>query len=271
VHRQLGARRRGTRVQFYGAAYICICTLVAALSCVSFSWLARSAAVDLSGTWAELRVLADSVTFPLVGQLERKTTLIHHVVIAHAGASLSLRSAYCAAEFDNGPSLATTVETAFVRSLDPVLAAAVVDGPSDGAAFAQAWCTEVHGVRLEHPDTDPLPTSAADPRVFDQDGDGHPGITVRACAFGLITGDVYVVQRLRTRLEGRVVSADRIEGTVQGSVEQVILGATNSLFLGAIVSRPDPVAAHSYFVLERVDATADCDDVLSRRGSVFGG
>jgi hypothetical protein len=224
----------------------------------------------LSGTWAQLKVLSDSVTFPLVGELARTSTLLQRVTIAQLGDSLSLAAAYCSSDFDNGPALTTVVDQAFVSALGVVTAEASVSASGSATRFTQPPSTELHGVRLENPETDPLPTSADDPRVFDQDGDGKPGITVHACAFGAITGDVYVVERLCTRLEGQVVSPDRIEGRIVGTVEQVILGATNALFLGSILSRPDPVSAHSYFILQRVSPAWVCGDLPLRRADLFG-
>ncbi len=229
-----------------------------------------SAAADLSGTWAEIKLLHDTVTYPLVGQLERTTTLICRVSVTQCGASLAIAATYCDAIFDNGSVLTTEIDPAFVCSLPAVVSSATVDSASAPREFAQPWTTELHGVRLEHPDSDPLPTSAADPRVVDQDTDGHPGITVHATALGVITGDVYVIQRLRIRLEGRLVSADRIEGEVEGTVEQVILGASNALFLGSIVSRPEAALERNLFVLQRVDAESSRDDILAQRLALFG-
>ncbi len=246
----------------------CACLCFAAL--LTFSVLPPlCAGLDLAGTWAELRVLSDSVVFPLVGGLSRTTSLVQRVTVEQTGDALRIAATYCAATFDNGSALTTTINPTFVRSLPAVASQGSLDPFALPVTFAQSWTTELHGVRLEHPETDPLPTDPNDPRVFDQDGDGKPGITVHACALGVITGDVYVIERLRTRIEGQVASSDRIEGQVEGTVEQVILGASNALFLGSIVSRPDPVSSHSRFVLQRMDPAWTCDEILSHSAALF--
>lgn len=232
---------------------------------------AQCADAAFSGIWAGLKVLSDSATFPLVGELARTTTLIQRLTIVQMGTSLTISGTYCSADFNNGPALTTTIDPPFVCSLGPVIVTATLDASGTPARFAQSWCTELHGVRLDNPDTDPLPTSASDSRVFDQDGDGKPGITVHACALGAITGDVYIIERLRTRLEGQVVSPDQIEGWIEGTVEQVVLGATHPLFLGDILSRSDPVSAHSFFVLQRMDPTWGCQEILLHQATLFGG
>ena len=157
-----------------------------------------------------------------------------------------------------------------MRSLDAVLAQANVAESENPMRFVQSWTIELHGVELDNPESDPLPTAANDPRVFDQDGDGKPGITVEARAFGFISGDVYMIERLRIRLDGEVVSLDWIEGQIEGTVEQVIIGASNRLFLGLIQSRPDPVSTHSFFILKRIDPAWTCEDILAHREELFG-
>ena len=230
---------------------------------------AKLTSAELCGTWVGLKVLSDSVTFPFVGDLERTTTLLQRVTISQSGTTLKTSATYCAASFDNGPSLTTAIDETFMRSLDAVLAQANVDESEDPMRFVQSWTVELHGVDLDNPESDSLPIDANDPRVFDQDGDGKPGITVKARASGFISGDVYMIERLRIRLEGEVVSPNRIEGQIVGTVEQVIIGATNRLFLGAIQSRPDPVPAHSFFILKRIDAAWTCEDILAHLGTLF--
>src|SRR5690606_15974902 len=100
----------------------------------------------------------------------------------------------------------------------------------------QGPSTVVLGAKLENPRRDPLPTSADDPRVYDQDRDGHPGVTVRVA--GVVSGEVYFAQRgvteLRGRREGRVFS-----GRVHFKTEDAILGASSALLKMRTNTRPD--------------------------------
>jgi hypothetical protein len=128
----------------------------------------------------------------------------------------------------------------------------------------------VKGVRLENPESDPLPTSADDPRVFDQDGDGNPGVTVHVEVMGLIGGDIYVVQRDRTRLSGVVTSDVAIDGLVEWTSEQSVLGASNAFLLGGTAVRPDPDLSHSYFRARRVEGHVTCADLADVAEALFG-
>jgi hypothetical protein len=225
---------------------------------------------DVSGVWTEIQVLSEFATLPLVGEVARTSTVTLRVTIEQAGSRLVLRAHYCATEIDSGSAIASTViPDAFLASLGEIVAEASIDASAAPTRFVQPWTTEVRGARLEDPERDPLPTQADDPRVVDQDGDGKPGLTVHVSALGILRGNVYVVQRVRTRLVGTLVSPDRIEGVVEWTTEQVTLGATNPLFLGNLPNRPDTVPEHSFFILQRVDATWECEDILAQWDALF--
>lgn len=228
---------------------------------------------DLSGTWAEWQVLSEFATLPLVGEVVRTSTVTMRVTLEQVGDALDVRWTYCASEIDNGSAVASTlIPEAFLASLGEVRTVAQLDLGASTVRFAQPWTTEVRGCRLADPERDALPASPDDPRVIDQDGDGKPGLTVQVSALGLVEGEVYVVQRVRTRLTGIVVSSDRIEGLVEWTTEQVTLAASNPVFLGTIPSRPDPAVENSAFVLARIDPAWTCDEILDRRTELlFGG
>lgn len=76
-----------------------------------------------------------------------------------------------------------------------------------------------------------LPDKRTDPRVVDQDGDGHPGVTVYLDlpVFGAI--ELYIIQAAHTRYEGVVDEQGAIRGRVDiERLEQQTLGASIGLF-----------------------------------------
>src|SRR5690606_14696021 len=97
----------------------------------------------------------------------------------------------------------------------------------DGAAwrYAADLGFEHVGYRANGRD-EPLPRDAADPRVVDADGDGHPGATLRLTIAGLADGELYVVQRGHSTLAGRVVARGQAAGRIDVRLfEQALLGA----------------------------------------------
>jgi hypothetical protein len=229
---------------------------------------AHAAIPDVSGTWTERQILSEFAVLPLVGEVPRTSTTILRVTVEQSASALVLRATYCASSIDNGsPLAATTIPDAFLVSLGEIVIAASID---ESGQFVQPWATEVRGARLAAPETDPLPTRADDPRVIDQDGDGKPGLTVHVSALGFISGDVYVVQRIRTRCIGVLVALGRIQGTFECTSEQVVLSATSSIFESELPSRPNPEMDKSTFVLVRIDPSWSCAKVLAERANLFG-
>ena len=62
-----------------------------------------------------------------------------------------------------------------------------------------------------------LPTTADDPAVYDWDDDGKPGATLKLSVPLLPDGELYVVQRGHSILNGRITQPGRIEGAHRGA------------------------------------------------------
>ena len=85
----------------------------------------------------------------------------------------------------------------------------------------------VLGAQLDDPLNDSLPDAESDARVYDQDMDGHPGVTLNIN--GLIEGDIYTVIRYVDTLSG-AVSADRLwNGVARDETEQLVIGASQDV------------------------------------------
>ncbi|MDD5646553.1 MAG: hypothetical protein PHW86_05235 [Candidatus Bipolaricaulis sp.] len=242
-----------------------------AVCLASVSAEAPSGDVDLSGRWAMVQAYPELATLPLVGETLRTTVVTQLVEIVQTGSLLSLRDTYCSTVVDDGTVLVKTeIPEAFLRALRPGPRYASLAPISTGGRFVQDEYVEVRGARLANPGEDPLPTSPSDPRVIDQDGDGFPGMSIRIRMLGFVDGTAYVVQRVRYTLEGTIVDADTIRGTIGWSTEQVVLGASTPVLRTDAPSRPHPDSSRSAFLMTRVDSSADCDVLRQRRSEWLG-
>jgi hypothetical protein len=124
---------------------------------------------------------------------------------------------------------------------------AILAGPNPGDRYFSTELFEAWGAHDLGLD-DPLPATPDDPRVYDQDEDGHPGVTL---VLGNDLCEIYIVQRTRTRLTGAVVDGARVEGTFSADLDKVVLDATQTLCKGA--NTVTPSALPSRFVLVRID------------------
>ena len=246
-------------------------TRLALLVCLVFSPLATGEVPILDGRWAMVQVYPQIALLPIAGEVTRSSMVAQFVEVEQNGAMLTMRDAYCFTIVDDGtPLVETVIPDAFMASLMPEPRTAILVEQTASVRFESSTYTEVRGVILDDPAFDPLPDGPEDPRVVDQDGDGNPGMTVRVSILGLIGGETYVVQRVSYRLSGVVIGPDRIEGTIDWSDEQVVLGATSPLLEADTIGALDPDPEAHRFVMVRVDETWTCEALRESLEQILG-
>jgi len=226
---------------------------------------------DLEGTWAMLQVYPRTVLLPLVGESSQTSYVVQLVDVEQDNESLVMIDRYCFTFVEDSSSLATTtIPDAFMRSLRPHAREATLHHQGGEITFEQVPYLEVRGVILENPETDSLPTDPDDPRVFDQDEDGLPGMTVHVNILGLIEAQIYVVQRVQYELQGAVISTNRVEGLIRWTDEQVVLAATSPLLMADSDSAPDPDPTKHIFAMLRAQEDWTCDWLREHWRVLFG-
>ncbi len=227
--------------------------------------------VDLSGRWVKFTA-ASALTDTIVGGEEESTTYsLLRVEMEQDGNELSLHSEVCAVDIVAESDFAETIlPDAFVDALEPTQR----QGTFSQGVFELPRHYELRGVEFEDsedPETEPLPDEADDPRVTDPDGDGNPGLTIFVDA-GIVSGEIYVVQRGWDEFEGSLVDDDRIEGKLTWDDEQEILGASDSaLLIAEPTSRPNPDEESSHFAMVRLaeSESDDCESLIERSEADF--
>jgi hypothetical protein len=105
-----------------------------------------------------------------------------------------------------------------------------------------------------------LPTVADDPSVYDWDGDGNPGATLKLSVPLLPDGELYVVQRGHSVLHGRIIQPGRIEGTIDVlSFEHRVLGARPGFLNKSPEIQPDP--KESRFSITQAAPGSTCESL----------
>ena len=225
---------------------------------------------NLTGRWAMVQVMPAIASLPFFGDVELTTIATALVDIEQQGTYLTLHNVYCFTDIQMDPPVVEThVPERFVSSLQPTSRTASLEETEGGWSFFEPSVTEVRGAVLADPEHDALPVDALDPRVVDQDSDGHPGMTVQVAVAGLVAGDTYVVQRLQFSLAGRVVGPDTIAGSIAWSSEQNVLAASDDLLRMPTTYRPHPDAARHVFVMRRVDDAWTCETTRERLPSLL--
>ncbi len=134
-----------------------------------------------------------------------------------------------------------------IDAINPTIIYAMVDGFESGATYLQAPYVDLWGIKLKDPWHDPIPDSKIDPRIFDFDNDGKPGVTLHVGSMC----DVYLVQRSITTVVGRVESSILIKAKKSSHADVFRIGATDQVCMSK--NKDVPMPEYSYLILKRVD------------------
>lgn len=196
-------------------------------------------------------VVADIPILPDLSTETRSVSLLNLVADADR---LEGRGTLCSVDMHSSSNLVRTeLSRGLQRLLSTVQFSARLVPRTGGFLLEETPRVLVLGARLRDPEHEPLPKQASDPRVIDQDGDGKPGVTV--LVRGIVTGEVYVVQRGATALNG-TSDPQGFHGAVRFRTEDAVLGASRSALMRRTATRPD--FSRSTFVLRKVGSDVDC-------------
>lgn len=217
----------------------------------------------LEGRWAFVHVTAAVSDAPLIGEVTSETRALGLLDLHQEGPVLALSEHVCDLRTRSPtPFVSTHYPKAFLTALSGNRREARLEAaPEGGYRFVQPKAWDVKGVQLDDPEQDPLPEDGEDPRLEDPDADGHPGLTVRIK--GIASGDIRVVSKGWTALEGRVESTERIEGRVAWRTEQRIVSTTNGLLSHQPKPEPHPDPERSWFRMVRVGSDTSCAGALA--------
>ena len=222
---------------------------------------------DLSGRFAQKLVTTARAKVMGVGRVDTTTTAYLIVEVEQEGTRLRMKSRACNATLDGSRVVRTTIPDAFVESLPERTRRGTLRRDNDAWVLDVARDWDIRGVRLRDPANETLPEDADDPRVFDQDGDGHPGLSVQV--EGLIDGEVRVVQRGWDEYSFPVQDPDHLRGSVRWNSEQSVVDATSRFLRGGPEAEPLSNPDLNYVELKRVAPSVDCQALKSRPDAVF--
>ncbi len=239
---------------------------------------ALGSVTDLSGTWV-VRMVGSQVVAPgFVAPFHTQSVFTILMTIRQTGTVVAADGRYCdRSEIDPPSALAPVVipdQWAHTEKTIQRTGTFALGGDGFSVLSFSPPLVEVAGA-VPDPADATLPTSAGDSRVIDEDGDGHPGITVNLNGQS-ISGSLYVVQEQTTSVLAIAVAPDRVEGALTFSSMQNVLGSyptslsdPNSLVGQALTkpgtTSPDPTPCSSTFAMVKIA------DLPGQGGAVDGG
>ncbi len=228
-----------------------------------------SGTYDMTGTWAEWEVGASVTQVPVLGEARTLGVAIMRWEVVQTGQNLTMRQELCDLTLVSDTDLATTiVPDSFINSVPIMDKTGTVQDQEGTYRFTMDLTPELYGVVLSDPLNEALPTSADDSRLFDQDGDGHPGMTVFIT--GVLDGAAYLAQRNLRALDGTFVGTDRIEGLMDWTQDQNVIDSDNEILASnPPTSKTDPDPQRSRFVAVRIPPNRDCAWLLANQKELF--
>jgi hypothetical protein len=223
---------------------------------------------DVIGHYVLRTQTAAMMNLPIVGETESITTAIGIAEVVRVGDRFDVTESGCHVDSSAGDAVTTVIPDVIPRSAEPMTTALAFDRQGDVITWTRASRVTLIGVDLANPSTDMLPTDAMDSRVFDQDEDGNPGVTVSL--EGIASGDIYVVQRnTAAYYDGTLDAAGSLTALVDANNEQVVIGATNPLLQQQIPADPHPDPTMNNIALARLSEAYDCDRAVSEASTLF--
>jgi hypothetical protein len=222
---------------------------------------------DVEGVWAQKLVTTGVTNAPIVGDVTSRTITYQKMDIDQSGKVLQITETACAVDIKSEQNaIRTKVPAQFVAAITPVERRAELRKRGDAYYFFAPKTIKTFGVRLDDKDAK-LPQRASDPRVFDQDKDGNPGMTVRV--EGLLSGELHMIQRSWDELWGKIMDGDKIAGRTTWHTDQIVLEKTGRIFGEVEAAKPHPDDKLSYFRMVRVSDDATCAEIAKEGDALF--
>ncbi|MDY0059846.1 MAG: hypothetical protein RBU45_08560 [Myxococcota bacterium] len=230
------------------------------------------------GIWGGIVTIASvSAEVPLLGVQRVASHKLELVKITHEQDDLIWTHKVCALDVENftedgsePQNLSRVLSPAnYIRALDIIVhRVRDVTAATPGTLLLSDRFFEPRGWREPSPSLDSfdaLPTRdtylAGDDRIIDQDRDGRPGMT--NVMDGVLRGEIYNVSLMMGAYGGQLVDADHISGLLTESRNTVHnVDASSPILIQNLASTVHPDPNRTFFRMQRLPATATCEDVL---------
>jgi hypothetical protein len=237
-----------------------------------------SPVTDISGTWVLETIGAQVVQVPSFTQpFHLKSISTALVQVTQNGNTVAFNGQYCDRIQHDDPRNPAKVVLLNPWRFAPLPVQRTGSYAPDALGnwtLTMPAMVETFGARLADPACDTLPLDSNDPRLFDDDHDGFPGISISLT--GPVTGTMRSVQRQVTALTGYAVTPERIEGGMSYGSDQTVVASEPSniqCLYRTSQSFADPAECSSTFVMVKVSPSAgavDCAWVRDNETALLG-
>jgi hypothetical protein len=213
-----------------------------------------------SGSYRLEMIMATVSRLPFFGNFKSASKSVSFVEVRRAGGDLVQTHQVCALRvFEDLAAIKMIFPDKFVAALAKPIYPVQIARDAQGWRYRADLGIERIGYR-GNSTGGKLPTRIDDPVVYDWDGDGHPGATLKLSVPLVPEGELYVVQRGQSVLHGKVITPGRIDGDIEfRSFEQQVLGARPSFLNRSPEIEADP--KRSRFSISPAPSGTTCESL----------
>ncbi len=227
-------------------------------------------AKDFTGTYAEKVTISTLDKLPGVGDVETTSSYYGINTIEFVGGEYVSTSISCkSVSVAKNAAFQTIIPDIVVQCIPPLVGKLTVTDEDGTIKIDKEETVMPVGVKLADPWNDPLPTDPSDSRIWDQDGDGKPGVTIEVKASGM-TGKIYTIRKERGLWSASMDLEGNFYGLFTDKSEQKTIGADPALFNINPESKVNPDLSKSNITLTKLDGEYDCTKLIAEFDSIFG-
>jgi cysteine-rich repeat protein len=228
------------------------------------------------GIWAQKIITTSYIetTIPVLGQ-QQSTSVTQKMLIVdmkYEDGILKATSTTCYVETDTGSQyLDISFSQLYIDSLVPIEYEFTVEENGSAYDLTMEDFVDVTGAKLNDPLADDLPTDKTDSRVWDQDGDGNPGLRVdvdgRIPTLFYESGTADVATKTAADIALSTMDDNTIQGPFLWYGYFIVYQASNNILMNDRIIIPDHNNSSIKFV--RIDDSYNCDKIISEKDTLF--
>ncbi|MFO7736155.1 MAG: hypothetical protein R6W70_08085 [bacterium] len=230
---------------------------------------------DMSGVWAQKHWYSSKAkvyTFDNASGWIRTYFIVFQQM---KGSTIEIESKICHIKIANNTEMMNLlIPETYVEALRVQNKKAEIQMDGSGEIFFyQPVYWEVRSIdenAYSDPEKYTLPVSPEHSDVEDWDNDGEPGLR-SLVKTTIVNGVIHTVQKISHELTGRVISKDRISGTVIWTDEQEVLKSDSDFIKNALQETTNIMDSSSENIWEqvRIPESADCDYIIKNKDKLF--
>ncbi|MCU0309755.1 MAG: hypothetical protein MUE36_02275 [Acidimicrobiales bacterium] len=224
----------------------------------------ESPGARLAGRYAHYDVVAYQST-------DMKTLIISYgfTDLAEQDGQLVATDSFCSSEHRSDQPISVELSDTATQAIIPIPTPVTLTVTDGRARISRPETPTGIGVDLVNPADDPLPTDPSDPRIADDDGDGKPGVTATVRVSEDLSGEIYLARREIFAYVVDEQADGSLTGTVDDRSEQLVIAATDDIFLTQAEWIQYEDRSKSPIILIPVEGDWDCERLMAERPRLF--